>query len=106
MSRERLARMKRGAGLVNIGRGAIVDTDAMVDGLRNGSIGFAAMDVTDPEPLPPEHPLWGMDNVLISAHYAGLFADLQRHAQWFATNLEAFLAGEPLPGAVHHDWLY
>ena len=98
--------MKPGAGLVNIGRGSIVDTEAMMEALRTGRLSFAAMDVTDPEPLPKDHPLWKMDNVLISAHYAGLFANLQKHAEWFAENLDAFLAGKPLPGAVHHDWLY
>lgn len=97
---------KPGAGLVNIGRGSIVDTEAMMEALKCGRLSFAAMDVTDPEPLPADHPLWKMDNVLISPHYAGLYANLQRHAEWFAENLDAFLAGKPLPGAVHHDWLY
>lgn len=107
MNRRRLLEvMKPGAGLVNIGRGAIVDTDAMVEGLRSGRLAFAAMDVTDPEPLPPDHPLWKLDNVLISPHYAGLFANLQRHAVWFEENLNAYLVGKVLPGAVHHDWLY
>lgn len=104
--RRLLSVLKEGAGLVNVGRGSILDTDALVEGLRSGHIAFAAMDVTDPEPLPADHPLWSMENVLISPHYAGLFANLQRHAEWFATNLEAFLEGKPLPGAVHHDWLY
>ncbi len=107
MDRRRLTELiKPGAGIVNIGRGSIVDTEALMEGLRSGRIAFAAMDVTDPEPLPADHPLWKMDNVLISAHYAGLFANLQKHAEWFAENLDAFLAGKPLPGAVHHDWLY
>lgn len=98
--------MKQGAGLVNIGRGAIVDTDAMMDALKSGKLSFAAMDVTSPEPLPEDHPLWKMDNVLITPHYAGLFANLQRHAEWFATNLQAFLDGKPLPGAVNTEWKY
>ena len=78
----------------------------MMDALRSGRLIFAAMDVTDPEPLPPDHPLWKMKNVLISPHYAGLYANLQRHAVWFEENLNAFLEGKPIPGAVHHDWLY
>lgn len=107
IDRRRLTEViKPGAGLVNIGRGAIVDTEAMMDALRSGRLIFAAMDVTDPEPLPPDHPLWKMENVLISPHYAGLYANLQRHAVWFEENLNAFLEGKPIPGAVHHDWLY
>jgi phosphoglycerate dehydrogenase-like enzyme len=57
--------------LVNIARGSVVDTDALVSALRRNHIGGAALDVTDPEPLPEEHPLWGFDNVLITPHNAG-----------------------------------
>ena len=98
--------VKPGAGIVNVGRGTIIDTEALMEALKSGRVGFAAMDVTDPEPLPEDHPLWKLDNVLISAHYGGLSANLDRHARWFAENLDAYLAGKPLPGAVHHDWLY
>jgi len=57
--------------LVNVARGAVVDTDALVNALRYNRIGAAALDVTDPEPLPADHPLWGFENVLITPHNAG-----------------------------------
>jgi phosphoglycerate dehydrogenase-like enzyme len=57
--------------LVNIARGPVIDTDALVSALRRNQIGGAALDVTNPEPLPEEHPLWGFDNVLITPHNAG-----------------------------------
>lgn len=68
---EALGRMKRSARLINIGRGEIVQTDALVDALRSGAIAGAALDVFDEEPLPEDHPLWGMPNVVISPHMAG-----------------------------------
>jgi phosphoglycerate dehydrogenase-like enzyme len=66
IARDELAAMKRGAWLVNVARGALVDTDALVSTLRAGSIGGAALDVTDPEPLPEGHPLWSL--ALITPH--------------------------------------
>jgi phosphoglycerate dehydrogenase-like enzyme len=63
--------MRTDAVLVNVGRGPIVDTDALVDALRTNALGGAALDVTDPEPLPADHPLWGFDDVLITPHNAG-----------------------------------
>lgn len=65
-----LARMKEGALLVNLARGKVVDTDALLAELRAGRL-RAALDVTDPEPLPPDHPLWHAPNVLITAHQGG-----------------------------------
>jgi len=59
------------AVVVNVGRGPIVDTDALVDALRRNAVGGAALDVTDPEPLPADHPLWTFDNVLVTPHNAG-----------------------------------
>jgi phosphoglycerate dehydrogenase-like enzyme len=69
MDRARIARMKRGALLVNAGRGAVVETGALVQALGEGRI-RAALDVTDPEPLPPDHPLWRAPNLLITPHLA------------------------------------
>jgi phosphoglycerate dehydrogenase-like enzyme len=63
--------MKPSAVLVNVGRGPIVETDALLSALRGNAIRGAALDVTDPEPLPEDHPLWGYDNVLITPHNAG-----------------------------------
>jgi phosphoglycerate dehydrogenase-like enzyme len=59
------------AVLVNVGRGRIVDTEALVDALRSNTVGGAALDVTDPEPLPAAHPLWDFENVLVTPHNAG-----------------------------------
>jgi phosphoglycerate dehydrogenase-like enzyme len=70
IDREAIAMMKDGAWLVNIARGAVVDTEALVEALDSGKIGAAFLDVTDPEPLPEGHALWGRDNVLITPHVA------------------------------------
>ena len=67
---KRMASLKDGALLVNVARGGVVDTEALVAELETGRI-FAALDVTDPEPLPPDHPLWGLKNCLISPHVGG-----------------------------------
>jgi phosphoglycerate dehydrogenase-like enzyme len=66
-----LRTMPPDAVLVNVARGPVVDTDALVDALRRNHIGAAALDVTDPEPLPADHPLWGFENVLVTPHNAG-----------------------------------
>jgi phosphoglycerate dehydrogenase-like enzyme len=65
-----LAIMERDSWLINVGRGGLVDTDALVDALRSNSIGGAALDVTDPEPLTTGHPLWGLRNCIITPHTA------------------------------------
>ncbi len=67
----RLRKMKPDAFLVNVGRGSLIDTDALVCVLREGFLGGVALDVTDPEPLPPGHPLWGMERVVLTPHIAG-----------------------------------
>jgi phosphoglycerate dehydrogenase-like enzyme len=66
-----LRAMRSDALLVNVARGPIVDTEALVDALRSDTIGGAALDVTDPEPLPADHPLWGFEDVLVTPHNAG-----------------------------------
>jgi phosphoglycerate dehydrogenase-like enzyme len=63
--------MKPSAGIVTIARGGCIDTDALVDALQGGEISFAGLDVTDPEPLPASHPLWAMDNVVVTPHSSG-----------------------------------
>ena len=68
---EALGTLPPDAVVVNAARGGVVDTRALVTGLQKGSIRGAALDVTDPEPLPPEHPLWSLDNVLITPHMGG-----------------------------------
>ena len=70
MNAERLGKMKDGAVLVNVGRGPIIETDALVAELNSGRI-YAGLDVTDPEPLPSNHPLWGAKNLILSPHVGG-----------------------------------
>ena len=91
-----LAAMKPNAVLVNVARGTVVDQDALIAALQEKRIEAALLDVTTPEPLPPEHPLWGLDNALITMHLSGraqtrMFA---RSADRFVANLERWRRGE------------
>jgi phosphoglycerate dehydrogenase-like enzyme len=95
-----LARMKDGALLVNVARGAVVDTDALTAEVRAGRL-EAALDVTDPEPLPPEHPLWSLPGVLISPHVGGTSTAFEPRARrLIAEQLRRWAAGEPLDNEV------
>jgi phosphoglycerate dehydrogenase-like enzyme len=95
-----LARMKDGALLVNVARGAVVDTKALLAELENGRI-TAALDVTDPEPLPPAHPLWQAPGVLISPHVGGpSSAFLPRAKRLLVDQLARFVNHEPLRNVV------
>jgi phosphoglycerate dehydrogenase-like enzyme len=95
---ELFSRMKPGAIFVNAGRGGTVDTDALLEALRSGRI-RAALDVTDPEPLPADHPLWKEPNVLITPHIAGTVARWERRAYRFAgEQIRRYAAGQPLMG--------
>jgi phosphoglycerate dehydrogenase-like enzyme len=98
-NRERLGAAKRGAILVNIARGRIVDTLALADALNAGRIGAAGLDVTEPEPLLPGHPLWKAANVIITPHYGGIGGQ-QRVAEFVAGNLERLRDGIPLMAVV------
>ncbi|WP_256970747.1 2-hydroxyacid dehydrogenase [Cellulomonas iranensis] len=90
-----LARLKDGAVVVNVARGKVVDTDALRAELTAGRL-RAALDVTDPEPLPPDHPLWHAPNLLVTAHQGGnTDATFPRVAALVRRQLEALLAGEP-----------
>lgn len=87
--------------LINIARGPIVDTDALVAELRNNRIRGAALDVTDPEPLPEDHPLWGLGNVTITPHNAGHTPDYyNRVADILADNFDRLADGEKLRNHV------
>lgn len=98
---EELALMKPSAVLLNIGRGLLIDTEALVDALTAGRLGGAALDVTDPEPLPAEHPLWTLPNVLITPHVAGSYPGYDIDAaELFLENLRRLLAGEVLVNQV------
>ena len=91
------AKVKAGVHLVNIARGGIVDTPALIAALESGRVGFASLDVTDPEPLPPGHPLWAAPNVRITPHIAWSSPRTgQRIFALFADNLGRFARGERL----------
>ena len=97
MNASRLAQMKPTAYLINVGRGAQVDESALAEALRDHRIAGAALDVFEYEPLPPDSPLWGLENLLITPHTAGLTERLwQRHYDLFSGNLHRYHAGEPL----------
>jgi phosphoglycerate dehydrogenase-like enzyme len=101
---ERLAAMKSGALLVNAARGPVVDTDALVKALRAGRI-HAAVDVTDPEPLPVGHPLWSAPNVLITPHIGGSSpAMMDRVMRLIGDQCRRYLAGQPLAHIVHDGY--
>ena len=90
-----LTALPDGALIVNVGRGTLIDTDALVDHVRRGRI-RAALDVTDPEPLPEGHPLWGLPGVLISPHVGGASTAMRpRIARLVRTQIERLAAGEP-----------
>jgi phosphoglycerate dehydrogenase-like enzyme len=96
MNAERLAAMKDGAALINVARGAVVDTEALIRELNSGRI-TAGLDVTDPEPLPDGHPLWSARNVIITPHVGGdSEAFTPRGRKLVEEQLARFAAGEPL----------
>jgi phosphoglycerate dehydrogenase-like enzyme len=96
-----LAAMRPDAWLVNVARGRHVDTGALVAALRARSIGGAALDVTDPEPLPAGHPLWELDNAIITPHTADTPEMIRRLlSRRIGHNVKAFATGQPLDGLV------
>lgn len=96
-----LRQMKPGAIVVNTARGPVIDHNALYTALRDGTIGAAALDVTDPEPIPVDHPLLGLDNCLIVPHIASAsYATRARMAEMAAANLLAGVRGEALPTPV------
>jgi phosphoglycerate dehydrogenase-like enzyme len=98
---DELAAMDEGAWLVNVARGRHVDTDALVAALVSGSLAGAALDVTDPEPLPDGHPLWDLDNCLVTPHTADTIEMvLPLLAERIRTNVARLSAGHPLVGQV------
>jgi phosphoglycerate dehydrogenase-like enzyme len=96
-----LAAMRPDAWLVNVARGGHVDTDALVAALTAGTIGGAALDVTDPEPLPDGHPLWDQERCIITPHTADTTEMIRPLlARRIRDNVARFAAGEPLLGLV------
>ena len=99
--------LPRGAIVINVGRAKIIDTGALIDALKSGHLGGAALDVFPEEPLPPNHPLWKAPNVILTPHTSGF-----RQGHWdevielFAENIERFQRGEPLKFRVDPDLGY
>jgi phosphoglycerate dehydrogenase-like enzyme len=106
ISRERLASMKKDAFFLNIGRGNVVDNVALAELLAAGHLAGAAMDVTEPEPLPEGHPLWAAPNMVLTPHVAGQFHledILEKVVSISCANLSRFVAGEPLYNLVDKE---
>ena len=100
-NKEAFAKMKDGARIVNISRGAVIDTEAMYEALLSGKLAHAAMDVTDPEPLPGDHKLLSLPNVTVTPHMASATTET-RDAMALLTvdNILAGLEGKPMPAQV------
>ena len=99
-----LKAMKKTAVLINVARGAVVDEAALIETLQVRRIGGAALDVFEQEPLPPESPLWKLDNVIVAPHIAGSFSTYdEKGALLFAENLERYLDGRPLLNRVQRE---
>ena len=104
---ETIGAMKPGSYLYNIGRGPIVDTAALIEALETGKIAGAGLDVTDPEPLPADSPLWGMPNVIITSHTSGSTPHFaERLADIVIDNAVRFQSGLPLRNVVDFDQGY
>ena len=99
---QELAAMKAGARIVNIARGEQIDQPALIAALESGQIGSAFLDVTTPEPLPADNPLWAAPNLLITSHLSGASQTTayERGMQRFLKNLRHYLGGEPLEHVV------
>ncbi len=100
--RARLERLKPGAGIVNIGRASAMDYAALADHLRGGHLSGAVIDVFDPEPLPPDSPLWSVPNLIVTPHVSADDGDnyIPITLDIFMNNMRRYLAGEPLQNLV------
>lgn len=108
MNEDRLSKMRHGAILLNVGRGSAVDTNALVKVLNDGHI-LAGLDVTDPEPLPKEHPLWQCPGVVITPHISGYYHLRKTHdliIEIAAKNIENLISGRPIMNLVDSDTRY
>lgn len=107
LSRDVLATLRRDCVVVNIGRGAVLDEDALADALAAGRLGGAALDVFTTEPLPTDSPLWKLDNVIMAPHTAALsVAENRRIVSLFIDNLRRYLLGKPLRNLVDTEHFY
>ena len=102
-SAERIAKMKQGSVIINVGRGNAIDTEALCDALESGYLSGAGLDVTDPEPLPPNHRLWGIKSAVITPHISGFYHLQETYDKIIsisANNLNRFSKGEDLKNIV------
>lgn len=100
-SAERFALLKPGAYLYNVGRGELVDQDALINALRSGGLAGAGLDVTSPEPLPPDNPLWDLGNVIITSHTGGASPRrMDRFIDLLIDNIARYRADEPLRNII------
>lgn len=103
INEERMRKMKKTALLINVGRGTAIDTDALCRVLNSGHLGGCGVDVTDPELLPADHPLWDARNMVITPHISGQYhlqETFERIVRIAGTNLENYLGGKPLNNQV------
>ena len=104
LSAERITRLKEGVLIVNVGRGSAIDQPALVAALREGRVAGAGLDVTTPEPLPKENPLWSAPNVIITSHSMNVFdRKNERRFDLFADNFARLVAGQDLQNLVDHE---
>ena len=109
IGRSQLAKMKQGSVIINAGRGSAIDTEALCDSLESGPLAGAGLDVTDPEPLPPGHRLWKLENAVITPHVAGGRYMSETGQYVMKLNLEnarRFVRGEPLESLVDFNTGY
>lgn len=109
LTREMLGHMKDDAILVNVGRGVAIDTEALCDVMEQGKLYGAVLDVTEEEPLPANHRLWSLPNVILTPHIAGTFDQKEGYSGFFQLakrNLENYLADKPLENVVDRERLY
>jgi phosphoglycerate dehydrogenase-like enzyme len=107
MGKEEFNKMKKGAVLINIARGSIVNEPDLIKALQMGHLGGAALDVAAKEPLPPESPLWDMNNVIISPHSASTVeAENEKLTEIFVNNLQRYIEGRPFRNLLDKKILY
>ena len=102
INRDSLSRTKQGVILINLSRGDLIDSDSLVAALQSGHVAAAALDVFAPEPIPADHPILKMDQVLISSHIASCSVTAVRKLRETAANLAVLaVQGKPLPSVVN-----
>lgn len=107
IGREQIARMKKSAIIVNLARGGVIDQDALIEALKEGRLAGAGLDVTTPEPLPKDHPLWDTPNVLITPHFTAALPDkVDRSVDVITENFRRYRAGEPLLNQITREDLW